>query len=183
MSLQSHLRVFKLYLKIWLAQTSWVHGRIIQPEIELKRPFLLFLVSFSQVSNLGRGSVLFEPSRSMFRWSATTVYLDICSSNLTPLIHKASAFSSPAQTTQLVSGWRVRVSTAMSRMCTSCPSWWLTADLPRSAPQAPWPFTSAAATQVRTPSDAGHLHDIIVTVIVSAPKKRSSFPLFAFGRR
>lgn len=57
--------------------------------------------------------------------------------------------TSHPQTPQPASGPSVQGLTATSRMCTSCPSWWLTASPPPSAPQAPWPFTSAAVTQVR----------------------------------
>ncbi len=43
----------------------------------------------------------------------------------------------PTQTTQLASGPSGQASTAMSRMCISCRSWWWTVGSPPSAPQAP----------------------------------------------
>lgn len=93
----------------------------------------------------------------------------ICSCEIKPLMCKPLLylvfltptpwyiFTLPTQTTQLASGPSGQALTAMSRMCTSCLSWWLTAGLPPSAPQAPWPFMSVAVTQVRATVGAAPL--------------------------
>ena len=81
------------------------------------------------------------------------------------------------QTTQPASGLSVRGLTATSRMCTSCPSWWLTAGPPPSAPQAPWPFTSAAVTQVRAAAGVAPLltlSSLSPSASAAAALKRSS---------
>lgn len=88
-----------------------------------------------------------------------------CSSNINLLLfdslpHLVSlthTLTPPTQTTQLASGPSGQALTATSRTCTSCPSWWLTAGPPPSAPREPWPFMSAAVTQVSAAAGAAPL--------------------------